>query len=613
MPVRTFDAAGTGIDPYRRLSASQTNLWTSCPRKWFYAYRHGLKGPMPPVIIRGNAAEACLSRIMQESPVLIAPDSTTLLTSPLTADKDPDYDDTTNWLAQRLDARPEGDWPDSREALETWALARLDFHFDACWEAAVHNWKITKNRSGSIEDADEDECRVMIAAGIRMHLDEVEGCLEANGGPMLEAWRAGEARPDSPAPDGFPLIWNTPHKAARSSGEVTWCEAWELARPWFVDPDAGQFKQATCHPDGWFQGEYDMIYRWNGNIRIIDIKASIGKGDRSGDYIEQLRLYAWLWWETHDHTEDVEGLEVWYLGTGTVKVIRKPTESELKGYEKELKELYQKLRAGDPSEADCPTNPAPLRIFEEGGKAADPPTDPDPNARCIRCDYRGLCENVEHDLDLPLERRIERFGHAWPITPFAEIVSRVDAVGNVGLLRGPEFDEKGVITFRFDLKEGYDKAVVKPNYGKNPTNISRAIANGARVRVKNAIPGIWRGNIELLLDEESEVVITDDEDEAPIVEIVTQVNVVGRVWSIDAIPNGVDVKRWAVTLLDQSGVCSVVAFRGSIPITAASVERGDEVAILNGTIGEFGGRAQVKLSPSSKVVHLRANDELPAF
>ncbi len=142
MPVRTFDAAGTGIDPYRRLSASQTNLWTSCPRKWFYAYRHGLKGPMPPVIIRGNAAESCLSRIMQESPVLIAPDSTTLLTSPLTADKDPDYDDTTNWLASRLDARPEGDWPDSREALEARAPSPLDLHSYPCSVSAVHTLKI---------------------------------------------------------------------------------------------------------------------------------------------------------------------------------------------------------------------------------------------------------------------------------------------------------------------------------------------------------------------------------------------------------------------------------------------------------------------------------------
>ncbi len=137
--------------------------------------------------------------------------------------------------------------------------------------------------------------------------------------------------------------------------------------------------------------------------------------------------------------------------------------------------MEPELRAGDPSEADCPTKPAPLRFFEEGGKAADPPTDPDPNARCIRCDYRGLCENVEGDLDLPLERRIERFGHAWPITPFAEIVSRVDAVGNVGLLRGPEFDEKGVITFRFDLKEGYDLSLIHISEPTRPLYISYAV------------------------------------------------------------------------------------------------------------------------------------------
>ena len=55
--MQTYDVEATGVDPFRRLSASQVNLWKACPRQWYYAYQERLKGPMPPVIIRGNAAE----------------------------------------------------------------------------------------------------------------------------------------------------------------------------------------------------------------------------------------------------------------------------------------------------------------------------------------------------------------------------------------------------------------------------------------------------------------------------------------------------------------------------------------------------------------------------
>ena len=57
----------------------------------------------------------------------------------------------------------------------------------------------------------------------------------------------------------------------------------------------------AVHPDHWFQGEYDLVYRWGNQIKIVDIKASLGNSDRSGDYVEQMRMYAYLWWSTHDN------------------------------------------------------------------------------------------------------------------------------------------------------------------------------------------------------------------------------------------------------------------------------------------------------------------------
>ena len=613
MPVQTFDAEGSEVDTFRRLSASQLGVWHSCPRQWYYSYEERLKGPMPPHIIRGNAAEECVCRVLRDSPVLIAPDSTDVLTSPLNSDGAPDWEDTGNWMGSRLPARSEDDWPGSRDALMEWATARVEIHFDRCWDAAVADWQATRNRAGSLDDIDVEECRAMVIEGIRMHLDEVERCIEANGGPSLAAWRAGEAREAIPAPDGFPLTWTTPHPAARTEGDVTWLEAWEIARPWFVDPDAKSFTQTSCIPEGWFQGEYDLVYRWDGSINIIDIKASVGKGDRSYSYIAQLRLYAWLWWESHGRSEQATSLAIWYLGTGTVKPIVLPTVAEMEAYESELGDLYRLLRAGNPTIDQCPPDPSPYRHFDAGGIPADPPIDPDPQARCKRCDFRGFCPKGGHDLELTAERRIERLGHAWPITPFAEIEPRVNAIGEVIGLTGPELLEDGSIKIHFRIQDGYDRAKVKPAYNGGPTKITRAIAEGTRVKVAKALAGIWRGELELSLDSESEVTIASEDESASIVEIETRVNIIGRIWSIDSFPDGAGNTRWAATLVDATGSAQIVAFKQFIPLSAAAVNRGDTIAVLNGEKGEWGGRPQVKCGPGTKVVIIADAEDVPEF
>ena len=99
----------------------------------------------------------------------------------------------------------------------------------------------------------------------------------------------------------------------------------------------------------------------------------------------------------------------------------------------------------------------------------------------------------------------------------------------------------------------------------------------------------------------------------PIVEIETRASIVGRIWSVDAFPTGVGVSRWSVTLLDKSGIAGAVAFKQFIPVTAASMGRGDEIAILNGEVGEFNGRPQVRIGPNTRVVPLRSSSDLPDF
>jgi len=615
MPVRRANPEMTGVDLYRRLSASQVITWNNCPRLWYYSYIPKLKSPLPPQIIRGNAVEECISRVLRESPVLISPNDENLIVSPVNSDGEVLYDSEVGWSAPELETRDLESWPQNRDELKNWAISRAKIHFESCWQNAISDWEESPNRVGKSDDIEPEEGMEMIEAGINLHLDQVELCFEQNGGPELEKWREGKNRPEWPSPDGFPKSWDSPHPCANSQGSpVSWVEAWEISRPWFVDPDAASFSETTSHPEDWFQGEYDLVYRWNGKIRIIDLKASVGKGDRSGGYIEQLRLYAWLWWETHSRKNEVEGLEIWYLGPGTIKKIPLPSEEEMEKYSLDLENLYQKLHNSDTIEiSDFPPKPSPLRYFDVGGIPSENPIDKDPKARCNRCELRGICENSEYELILPSERRLEKFSHAWPITPMDEIKTRHTVIGEVRELIEPSINSDGSIDLSFRLIDGYERAKVKTHRLGGPKSVSRSIQNGTRIKIENALTSIWRSELVIDLDSISKITIAEDEEISEMIDIETRVNVVGRIWSINAFPNGKGVSRWAITLVDSSGSVGIVAFKQFIPVIAAGLSRGDEIAILNGEIGEFAGQKQVRLGPGARVVLLNSGEDLVPF
>jgi len=66
VPVRMGNPESAGVNRYRRLSASQVILWKSCNRLWYYTYIERLKSPLPPQIIRGNAVEECICRVLRD-------------------------------------------------------------------------------------------------------------------------------------------------------------------------------------------------------------------------------------------------------------------------------------------------------------------------------------------------------------------------------------------------------------------------------------------------------------------------------------------------------------------------------------------------------------------
>ena len=208
---------------------------------------------------------------------------------------------------------------------------------------------------------------------------------------------------------------------------------------------------------------------------------------------------------------------------------------------------------------------------------------------------------------------MERFGHAWPVTPIGEIETRASVIGEVVGLQGPEILEDGTISMEFTLQDGYDRARVRPSRQGNPTRVTRTISEGSRVRIDDGMPSLWRGQLQIDLDGNSSVSMASEDDFAPVVEVETRVSVVGRVWSIDAYPNGVDVNRWSITLMDKTGSAASVAFKQFVPVSAAAITRGDEIAILNGEVGEWAGRPQVRIGPGARVVILRHSEETPGF
>ena len=590
------------VDPYRRLSASQAIAYNTCPRLWYYGWERRLKAPLPPQIIRGNAAEACICRVMRDSPALVSSTAEDQMQSPLDEQGNPLWDSEEGWPSPTMQAIDESSWPTDIEALTTWAHSRAEAHFEKCWEDAKSDWLANPNRRGTIEDADPEECLNMVIRGIDLHLREVQSCLESAHGD-LEAWRRGEYRPHWPAPDGFPRVWTNPHPSSRQHGEqMHITEAWEIARPWFVDPDAAAFTQTSTHPGGWFQGEYDLVYRWGGRTRIIDLKASIGKGDRSHGYIDQLRMYAWLWNRTHGDSEPIDGLEIWYLGAGEPKPVPIPSPDEMNQMELDLHSLYKKIRKESPSMEECPPSPSPLRRFQPGGVPDKIPVEQDPKARCRRCEYRGICEGSDAPSTTVQYDKLQRLGHDWTITPIDDIQTRFSAVGEVSKLLDPKLGEDGTVDVRFTLVDGWDRATVRPHRLGGPKKVTRSLSEGSRVRVDGALPSLWKGQLNLDLDSKSQIKVTDEDDRSPIVEIETRVSVVGKVWSIDAYPDGVSINRWAITLVDTSGSASAVAFKQFIPTKAASISRGDVIGILNGEVGEWGGRPQIKMGPGTKVV-----------
>lgn len=588
MPVRSADPVTDDIGRFNRLSASQANTWDDCPRLWYYQNKMRLKFPQTPPLFLGRAVEECVCRVLMESPGLVFP------SAPL----DVMANGADNLLPLFDDELPED--------FMHWCESRIDIHWPKIRDEMHEEWSNNARKAGNWHDYSMDVYRDMCVTALRMHMDEVKQCRDTITEIELSDWRKG-ARNEIPAPDGRKK--SGPHPLART-GQCTLVEAWEIARPWFVDPDEPPFSLNVVHPEHWFQGEYDLVYRHGGKIRIMDLKASRGGGDRSGNYVEQLRIYAMLWSITHEG-KIPDNLEVWYLGVGIRKSVEVPSAQEITELERKLHDLWQEIKGTDVTLDDCPPIPRPLRGYGEGGIKQQDPTE----SRCVTCDWEGLCPNGTGDDDLPSGGVHHPPGDLkeYDLTPFNELVPRVNifceafSVTNVP-------DKPPNITIQQDGGFAFVRIIAEESEGV--LTYDENIQKGDTLRLVGVIPSTnWKGELQLKVDPYARVEKANESQEGDIglFDFRARWNVVGRV-AYTTFKSGVGKtgKPWArkgLVILDETSRITVEGWDNAWPSIYNTLKQGDEVAILNVSLDAWAVDVKANLEKGSTIhVISRADD-----
>ncbi len=586
MPVRMPVAEQDSVGPYNRMSASQANTYEACPRLWFYQKVYRFKMPQIPVLFVGRAVEEAVCRVLRESPGFVVASSSpeALEASPYKDDGTPISAAERSWPASGLMPLFPNERPQSLDDLEAWALQRGRHHLPPALERMRMLWENDERRSGDWAEVDQERCLEMVLNALRFHLGEVERCRQAGGGPGLDRWRRGERGP-WPSPDGFPYeSFPGPHPLA-SDGAMSWTEAWEVARPWFVDPDAPAFTMNAVHPDHWFQGEYDLVYRWTGAPVIVDLKASVGANDRSGDYVEQLKIYAMLWHATHDRNQRVEGLQIWYLGHPSIKTVPVPNVEQMEVIEANMEALWHRLKAETPTLEGCPPEPRPVRGFSAGGVPVDAPDE----VRCERCDWRSICPGGEGTDERRLSSSIQLPGSSQrtPLQQIGELNPRATVRGelfSVGYV-------KDGVPLKMTLKQGTNTAhiqVIATAQSDGSPTVAVPAMKGMNVLLKDAVFTVnWKGEIVLKMDPFSSLVADDDDgvESSDLFDFQAKHNIGGTVvYTYEKSGVGKTGKPWSrkgMMVMDHTGACKVEGWADDWNHQYSMLEVGDVVVLAN--------------------------------
>jgi len=137
------------------------------------------------------------------------------------------------------------------------------------------------------------------------------------------------------------------------------------------------------------------------------------------------------------------------------------------------------------------------------------------------------------------------------------------------------------------------------------------------VLIIDALPGVWRGNPRLYLDNKSRIIPIDSssKDELESYEITrvglmrTRANVEGIIASIDK-RTGVrlDEKPWSMLnlhLWDGNHIVEVVAFGSSITSQMLAMKPGEKIKIISAELGWRSGLPQLRIDQrSTRIIKL---------
>jgi hypothetical protein len=552
-----------------RLSASALTTYLRCPRQWLLLYQAGMQGPTRPSQILGVVLEEAFCELLMMHP-------------------------------------PEE--VEGVDGLRHWAIPLIvslasNAHLagERAWEESL--WNVEDE---AWSDLSLENLIARLQAGLDLFLVEVKACFDADGGPYLSSMRQGEQpfevpAPCQSAPPSFPLPDKVPDAALRrwpmsespvwqtQGSPVKWNEAWECARPWFKDPRVHQ-PQRLYHPEGWASGELDLVLRWDGRIRIVDIKSGRPGSAFASSLEHQLRFYAWLWHETHDG-QHASGMEGWYLDGAARVSYDVPDADEINRLSSQYASIHQDMQTM--VEGVLPF-PVPPDLACDGSAAG-----------CGWCSLSKDGNGEWHgSSSLSFVQEIPNVSLNSPYQPLSFIQGRVAVKGRLTGTWGPLPNHFGEPVLGAVLVVGEQHITIEESEpGAFPTLHSH---HEQDVVLLDVLPGVWRDQPRLYLDERSSM-IRDGENKLQPPEVNftrlgllrTRANVTGHVLSIGGRSGvRVDGKPWSMVsfiLWDGASIAEVVAFGSSINQRLLDLRPGDEIRMTGVEIGWRSGVLQLRI------------------
>ena len=517
-----------------RLSASSLTTFLRCKKQWFLNYRIGLRGPLnPPQIMGIEVEDALCSIFMHRAPVV---DS---------------LEELTNWLGGLIEEF-------TRKALNS----GLEIFEEAMWKKGEFS-----------EYFDEESVSKLLENGVMLQLEEVKKCYDAGGGVCdfdipAPCW---DKPPHFLQPEKANSMISWKNEDHEFSSSITWQDAWEIARPWMKDPRNPE-PQRMYHRDRWAAGECDLVHRWDGKTRIIDIKIGDGEGSFASSLKHQLNFYAWLWNETHDTKCDA--IEGWYLKNG----LRKQVDLNPKSTN-EYRQIYEEMRSWNL------TNKYPIEEPCLGD-----------NAGCRWCSIT--------------EMEFEKPTIAKPCELISSIPNRVNVKGKLQASWGPLPNHYGEPVLGAMIKSGDKMVTLEESQPNSFPSMHDAVQDD--VIVTGALPGVWRGQPRLYLDQNSSIEIEAECDLTRMGMLRTKANVQGIIISISR-RNGVraDGRPWSMVSLhlwDGESVAEIVAFGSAIKGSILNMKQGDEVRIISADLGWREGVIQLRIDKRTTRIEIISKD-----